>query len=107
MKLLIVERDVPLPGAFMNIVRSFGRAYGILDPLPSTAPETTQMTQNGATGRMKDKLETTALKALQTVQDSTWISCPIKQWTNSTTAPCKCLENTGSFYRKCCGHGLF
>ncbi len=49
-EILIVERDVPLPGAFMGIVRSFGRAYGILDPLPSTAPQTTQMTQNGATG---------------------------------------------------------
>ena len=30
-KILIVEREVPLPGAFMSIVRSFGRAYGILN----------------------------------------------------------------------------
>ena len=46
--ILIVERDVPLPGAFMNIVRSFGRAYGILDPQAVTPPETTQMNKNGA-----------------------------------------------------------
>ncbi len=47
-EILIVEREVPLPGAFMSIVRSFGRAYGILDPQPLTAPGTTQMNQNGA-----------------------------------------------------------
>jgi hypothetical protein len=40
--LLIAEREVPLPGAFMNIVRSFGRSYGILDPQPSTAAGTTR-----------------------------------------------------------------
>jgi hypothetical protein len=40
--LLIVEREVPLPGAFMNIVRSFGRSYGILDPQPSAAAATTR-----------------------------------------------------------------
>jgi len=45
--ILIVERDVPLPGAFMNIVRSFGRSYGILDPQPLTTPGTTQTNQNG------------------------------------------------------------
>lgn len=33
MKILISERDVPLPGAFMSIVRSFGVAYNILEPL--------------------------------------------------------------------------
>jgi hypothetical protein len=49
--LLIVERDVPLPGAFMNIVRSFGRSYGILDPQPLTPPETTQTSLNGATDK--------------------------------------------------------
>jgi len=32
-KILISERDVPLPGAFMSIVRSFGVAYKILEPL--------------------------------------------------------------------------
>lgn len=36
--ILIVEREAPLPGAFMNIVRSFGRSYGILDPQPLNAP---------------------------------------------------------------------
>ena len=30
--LLILERDVPMPGAFMSIVRRFGTAYKILDP---------------------------------------------------------------------------
>jgi hypothetical protein len=50
-KLLIVERDVPLPGAFMNIARSFGRSYGILDPQPLTAPETTRTNPNGATDK--------------------------------------------------------
>jgi hypothetical protein len=30
-EILIVEREVPLPGAFMSVVRSFGRAYGILN----------------------------------------------------------------------------
>ena len=33
-RILISERDVPLPGAFMSIVRSFGVAYKILEPLP-------------------------------------------------------------------------
>jgi hypothetical protein len=33
MQILISERDVPLPGAFMSIVRSFGVAYKILEPL--------------------------------------------------------------------------
>ena len=50
-KLLIVERDVPLPGAFMNIARSFGRSYGILDPQPLTPPETTHKNPNGATDK--------------------------------------------------------
>lgn len=38
--ILIAERDAPMPGAFMNIVRSFGRAYGILEnelPAPPKA----------------------------------------------------------------------
>jgi hypothetical protein len=30
--ILIVEREAPLPGAFMHIVRTFGRAYAILKP---------------------------------------------------------------------------
>ena len=46
-KLLIVERDVPLPGAFMNIARSFGRSYGILDSQPLTVAETAQTNPNG------------------------------------------------------------
>ncbi len=46
-KLLIVERDLPLPGAFMNIARSFGRSYGILDSQPLTAPDTAQTNPNG------------------------------------------------------------
>ena len=50
-KLLIVERDMPLPGAFMHIARSFGRSYGILDPQPLTAPGTTQTNQNGSTDK--------------------------------------------------------
>ena len=50
-KLLIVGRDVPLPGAFMHIARSFGRSYGILDPQPLTPPETTQTSPNGATDK--------------------------------------------------------
>ena len=33
MKILISERAVPLPGAFMSIVRSFGVAYTIIAPL--------------------------------------------------------------------------
>ena len=31
--ILIKGRDVPLPGAFMSIVRSFGVAYKILEPM--------------------------------------------------------------------------
>ena len=50
-EILIMEREVPLPGAFMSIVRSFGRAYGVLDPQPLTAPETTQTNQNGTTDK--------------------------------------------------------
>ena len=50
-ELLIVERDVPLPGAFMNIARSFGRSYGVLDPQTLTPPETTQTSPNGATSK--------------------------------------------------------
>ena len=34
LNLLILERDVPMPGAFMSIVRRFGAAYKILDPQP-------------------------------------------------------------------------
>ena len=49
--ILILEREVPLPGAFMNIVRSFGRAYGILDPEQIAVTETKQKNQNGATIR--------------------------------------------------------
>ena len=45
--ILIATREVPLPGAFLSIVRSFGRAYGILEPLPLTVSETPQMNQNG------------------------------------------------------------
>ena len=48
--ILIVERDVPLPGAFMGIARSFGRAYGILAQ-PLTATETPRINQDGATDR--------------------------------------------------------
>lgn len=33
LKILISERAVPLPGAFMSIVRSFGVAYNIIEPL--------------------------------------------------------------------------
>lgn len=33
MKILISERAVPMPGAFMSIVRSFGVAYKIIEPL--------------------------------------------------------------------------
>lgn len=36
-KILIDERDAPLPGAFMHLVRIFGRAYGILES-SSTQP---------------------------------------------------------------------
>jgi hypothetical protein len=31
--ILIEDRDVPLPGAFMSLVRSFGVAYKILEPM--------------------------------------------------------------------------
>lgn len=31
--ILIQDRDVPLPGAFMSLVRSFGVAYKILEPV--------------------------------------------------------------------------
>ncbi|MEN8246263.1 MAG: hypothetical protein ABFS43_15345 [Thermodesulfobacteriota bacterium] len=31
--ILIKDRDVPLPGAFMSMVRSFGVAYKILEPM--------------------------------------------------------------------------
>jgi len=34
LNLLILERDVPMPGAFMSIVRRFGAAYKILEPHP-------------------------------------------------------------------------
>jgi len=37
--ILISERDVPLPGAFMNIVRAFGAAYKILEPLKPPPPK--------------------------------------------------------------------
>jgi hypothetical protein len=33
LEILIEDRDVPLPGAFMSIVRSFGVAYKILEPM--------------------------------------------------------------------------
>jgi hypothetical protein len=33
LNILIPDREVPLPGAFMSIVRSFGLAYKILDPI--------------------------------------------------------------------------
>jgi hypothetical protein len=51
--LLIVERDVPLPGAFMNIVRSFGRAYRILDPQSVATPGPAQTNQGEAKGPEK------------------------------------------------------
>jgi len=41
--ILIAERDAPMPGAFMNIVRSFGRAYGILENEMRTPPVADQM----------------------------------------------------------------
>ncbi len=31
--ILIQDRDIPLPGAFMSLVRSFGVAYKILEPM--------------------------------------------------------------------------
>lgn len=37
--ILIPEREVPLPGAFMSIARSFGVAYKILEPLPRQPKE--------------------------------------------------------------------
>ena len=40
LNILILERDVPMPGAFMSIVRSFGVAYKILAPLPKPDPDT-------------------------------------------------------------------
>jgi len=33
LNILIEEREVPMPGAFMGLVRSFGVAYNILEPL--------------------------------------------------------------------------
>jgi len=36
---LIEEREVPMPGAFMSLVRSFGVAYKILEPVK---PETSE-----------------------------------------------------------------
>ena len=39
---LIADRDAPMPGAFMNIVRSFGRAYGILENQMPAYPATDQ-----------------------------------------------------------------
>jgi len=47
--ILIAERDAPMPGAFMNIVRSFGRAYGILENELPTPPADNQM--EGTTDR--------------------------------------------------------
>lgn len=41
--ILIAERDAPMPGAFMNIVRSFGRAYGILENELPAPPAANQM----------------------------------------------------------------
>jgi hypothetical protein len=38
LKILISEREVPMPGAFMSIVRSFGVAYKILEPMNFHAP---------------------------------------------------------------------
>ena len=39
LNLLILERDVPMPGVFMSIVRSFGVAYKIIEPLPKPDPD--------------------------------------------------------------------
>jgi hypothetical protein len=36
---LILDREVPMPGAFMSIARSFGVAYKILEPLPRQPKE--------------------------------------------------------------------
>ena len=47
--ILIAERDAPMPGAFMNIVRSFGRAYGILEKELPAPPADNQM--EGTTDR--------------------------------------------------------
>jgi hypothetical protein len=33
LKILLTDREVPLPGAFMSLVRSFGVAYKILEPI--------------------------------------------------------------------------
>lgn len=41
--ILIAERDAPMPGAFMNYVRSFGRAYGILEKETPAPPGVSQM----------------------------------------------------------------
>lgn len=38
LKILVLEREVPMPGAFMSIARSFGMAYKILDPPPKKQP---------------------------------------------------------------------
>ncbi len=41
--ILIAERDAPMPGAFMNIVRTFGRAYGILENELPASPAANQL----------------------------------------------------------------
>ncbi len=33
LKLLIDDRDIPLPGAFLSLVRTFGVAYKVLEPI--------------------------------------------------------------------------
>jgi hypothetical protein len=33
LSILLTDREVPLPGAFMSLVRSFGVAYKILEPI--------------------------------------------------------------------------
>ncbi|MBT8350089.1 MAG: hypothetical protein KJO26_02475, partial [Deltaproteobacteria bacterium] len=33
LNIILTDREVPLPGAFMSLVRSFGVAYKILEPI--------------------------------------------------------------------------
>ncbi|MBT8374107.1 MAG: hypothetical protein KJN80_04260, partial [Deltaproteobacteria bacterium] len=33
LNILLTDREVPFPGAFMSLVRSFGVAYKILEPI--------------------------------------------------------------------------
>jgi len=48
LQILMQDREVPMPGAFMGLVRSFGVAYKILEPIkPESFEKGTHTPENG------------------------------------------------------------